>query len=377
LRNFPKTWKAITRHDPVLEDINIKALPLHETFSLQRSLDEAREQIAQALKSHFSVPQETERSNAHHFFAEKAKYSRLGVYITHISVVTILAGGLIGALFGFRGHVNIVEGNTVDRIVLSNNSASYELGFSLLCEDFEVTFYPSGAPKDYKSVLTVLEDGKEVLTKTIEVNHPLQYGGLVFYQSSYGTFHDESGEITLLAKKRGEDDQGSEFRVEVGDSFRLPDGGPQVEVSRYVPDFALSEDKKVFSRSNQPNNPAVELLLSDGNPSPERIWVFQRFPEFHGSRELPYQFMLQEVKGKEFTGLQVTKDPGVWVVWIGCGLMVAGILLTFFLSHRKMWVRVRRDQDVVEVTVAGTSSKNRLGFEKEFDALKKEIQGND
>ena len=141
-----------------------------------------------------------------------------------------------------------------------------------------------------------------------------------------------------------------------------------------MPDFALGENKTVFSRSDQPNNPAVELVLSEGDAPPKRIWVFQKFPEFHGSKELPYQFMLREVKGKEFTGLQVTRDPGVWIVWTGCGLMVAGILLTFFLSHRKIWVRLTRDHDAVEVTIAGTSSKDRLGFEKEFGRLKNEIQ---
>ena len=42
-----------------------------------------------------------------------------------------------------------------------------------------------GRPKDYKSKLKVLEQGKEVLSKTIEVNDPLTYKGYTFYQSSY------------------------------------------------------------------------------------------------------------------------------------------------------------------------------------------------
>jgi hypothetical protein len=38
---------------------------------------------------------------------------------------------------------------------------------------------------DYKSRVRVLEDGQEVLAKTIEVNHPLVYGGYSIYQQSY------------------------------------------------------------------------------------------------------------------------------------------------------------------------------------------------
>jgi hypothetical protein len=41
------------------------------------------------------------------------------------------------------------------------------------------------AVKDFKSNLSIIENGKEVLTKTIEVNHPLSWKGYTFYQSSY------------------------------------------------------------------------------------------------------------------------------------------------------------------------------------------------
>ncbi|HLG28726.1 MAG TPA: cytochrome c biogenesis protein ResB, partial [Candidatus Brocadiales bacterium] len=39
--------------------------------------------------------------------------------------------------------------------------------------------------KDFKSKLRIVEDGKTVVEKTIEVNAPLKYKGYAFYQSSY------------------------------------------------------------------------------------------------------------------------------------------------------------------------------------------------
>ncbi len=42
-----------------------------------------------------------------------------------------------------------------------------------------------GEAKAYRSRLTVVEDGRDVLTKTIEVNDPLTWRGYYFYQSSY------------------------------------------------------------------------------------------------------------------------------------------------------------------------------------------------
>jgi len=55
------------------------------------------------------------------------------------------------------------------------------------CDRFEISFYKGGGrPKEFVSELTVIENGQEVMQKTIEVNDPLFYKGLTFYQSSYG-----------------------------------------------------------------------------------------------------------------------------------------------------------------------------------------------
>ena len=66
-----------------------------------------------------------------------------------------------------------------------------------------------------------------------------------------------------------------------------------------------------------------------------------------------------------FKCLQVAKDPGVEVVWVGCLLMVFGIYAAFFLSHRRIWVRI---QDGA-VTVGGNASKNQGGFQLTFEGL--------
>ena len=48
---------------------------------------------------------------------------------------------------------------------------------------------------DYISELQIIEDGKVVTEKDIEVNHPLRFGGYHFYQSSYD---DKAGQYTVL-----------------------------------------------------------------------------------------------------------------------------------------------------------------------------------
>jgi cytochrome c biogenesis protein len=64
------------------------------------------------------------------------------------------------------------------------------LGFELRVNDFSLTYYDNGAPKEYRSDLTVIDNGQEVLNKSIVVNDPLSYKGFTFYQSSYQAYDE-------------------------------------------------------------------------------------------------------------------------------------------------------------------------------------------
>jgi cytochrome c biogenesis protein len=70
----------------------------------------------------------------------------------------------------------------------------------------------------------------------------------------------------------------------------------------------------------------------------------------------------------------VTKDPGVWVVWVGCFLMMAGFYITFFLSHRRVWVRLTEKEGRTLVEIAAASHRDRAGFEKEFEKISQALR---
>lgn len=72
------------------------------------------------------------------------------------------------------------RGGVADWILANNPPKWYpDKNFALLYEQSGMVV------KDYKSILRVMDGGKTVMTKTIEVNDPLKYKGYVFYQSSY------------------------------------------------------------------------------------------------------------------------------------------------------------------------------------------------
>jgi cytochrome c biogenesis protein len=69
----------------------------------------------------------------------------------------------------------------------------------------------------------------------------------------------------------------------------------------------------------------------------------------------------------------VTKDPGVWVVWVGCSLMIIGFIVSFFFSHQRVWIRIPKGPQG-EIVLAGSANKNKVGFEKRFEDLVEEVR---
>lgn len=74
------------------------------------------------------------------------------------------------------------------------------------------------------------------------------------------------------------------------------------------------------------------------------------------------------------TGLQVAMDPGVWWVYSGCGLLLLGLFTAFFLSHRKIWLFVCEKNGKTSIYMAGSTNKNKTGFDGIFSELAEKIK---
>lgn len=246
--------------------------------------------------------------------ARKRKLPLLGFYLTHLSLLFILLGGLIGGLTGFSTQVLVNEGETVHLEEVP--------GLSVKLNDFWIEYYPdSSMPKDFKSDLSLILDGREVVRKTIEVNDPLDYEGIKFYQSTYG--HSEVDEVEVEIN-------GIQFKLGIGEEVTLPDSRDKVRVTEFVPDLVVTESGQVSSRSMEPNNPAVRVELSQAGEEPSRFWLFYHFPDLHQDHDLDIR--LKEFHQGVYSGLQVVKDPGVSFVWVGCALLMLGLCISLFRS---------------------------------------------
>jgi cytochrome c biogenesis protein len=76
-----------------------------------------------------------------------------------------------------------------------------------------------------------------------------------------------------------------------------------------------------------------------------------------------------------FTGLQVSHEPGQWLVWAGCLVMALGLFTAFYLVHMRFWAMVVQDgQGRPAMWIGGACNKNRPAFELRFRKLVEEVQ---
>ena len=355
---FPKMLKVVRNPRTKLDGNLEKTLSLSDRWKKKGTLSDWAAKYSSTLSATFAKPKVTEEGGEVHLYAETGVASRFGVYVTHLSIIIIFIGAILGNVLGFKSYVNITDGEEASHLDARGGKEHINLPFSVRNNRFWLETYPNGQPKKYASDLSVIESGREVLRKTITVNDPLQYKGIWFYQSSYG----QAGGTTALVSVRRTD--GS------------PLGALSLAPNEPTPIDGYGTVRGVnYDQNFQGRGPALQVVVEKPGKPAENFWLPQQMPDLDRQRNDARVFSFGGLNSKMFTGLQVAKDPGVNIVWLGCALMVIGISMAFFLSHQRVWVRLAQGQDGrVEVVLAGSASRNRLAFEKKFEKIQTSVK---
>lgn len=369
LDRLPRILKLVKEPLVPMKEEQLKRFVIYREIVLNGKPDKVKNAVSAIIKSAGFHYAESEEQKGYQFFSQKGKYSRLGVYITHFSILIILLGAVIGIFFGFKGYLNLPEGAVANE-VYSVTDKEIPLNFDIRCDNFDVEFYGrSDMPKEYKSWLTIIENGREVLKKSIAVNDPLTYEGITFYQSSYGLVPNSLERGIFLFRVISTNGKTSNLNLRLGDTFEIPGTNITGKIIDFSPALKIDESGQAFTYANQMNNPAVYIEFSEsGHQKPYSGWILKRRPE---TWQLPdgnkVEFL--DYWGVEYTGLQVRKDPGVWVVYLGCITMSIGLFIAFFRSNRKIWIKIVEEKNNSKVIVGAITNKNRAAFERKIDRM--------
>lgn len=267
----------------------------------------------------------------------------LGSTIAHLGVLVILLGSFIGMIYGQKGFMKIDKAKAADYF-MSGEKPVY-LGFSVRLDDF--IYKENTDPKE-----------KLLVYRLTQKDHAELGPGAV--------------------KESGPDRPIAWISAAIGTTSEIADTGYRLKVLRYIPDFVMdTATKAVLSRSTKPNNPALEVQITDKEGNARVFWVFARYPDIHEGPERDFKFvykwaprrpadfvsratilkdgspvMVGDIRVNEplhfggytffqssydpdrlsWSGLRVVNDPGVGVVYTGFVMLIAGLIMIFYVN---------------------------------------------
>ena len=291
----------------------------------------------------------TEQDGKWSFIAQKRRWGNWGSFITHVAFIVLILGALIGSLTGFKGYLMAGEGDTVPIRSIDVSKGKVSENFSVKINSAEDRILENGERDNWYSDLSILDAGKEVARQTISVNHPLSYKGVTFYQSSYApgamfTVDFKGQKIPVVLQSRG----GNYYQAPGTDLFLI-----------------------LAAMKTDPKEPVILYQVFKGNGQ-QPIKMGQLTPGQSVNIENTYTLTFDKTSG--FTGLQVKKDPGVFIVWLGCGLLMLGLLLSFYWRPITLMGIIENQKEYV-LTLGASSGKLNLGIKDEFERIVGELKG--
>jgi cytochrome c biogenesis protein len=210
----------------------------------------------------------------------------------------------------------------------------------------------------------VVENGQVTKSTEIVVNDPLVYKGIRLFQASMGQSATLRAAEIEATSGTG---QPQSVQLKVGAPVQLaPD--TTLTLAKFVPDFYI-QDNEVFTKSESPNNPALGFVVNKAGQE-YKAWIF---PAVGNAASIDSLGLKLELKGgtlANFTGLEVSYEPGQWAVWAGCLLMGLGLVIAFYVIHMRFWViAVHDERQGLVLWVGGAFNKNKERFEERYNAL--------
>ena len=378
------TWKLVFPKNPTFNLAQFEKQKKIERFSVDAHQNELEEKYASLAVKKFGRQHVDKTGDGFVVFAEKGRWTRLGVYIVHFSIILLIIGAITGSLFGFQGFANIPEGESVDHVRLRNNGRVLPLGFTIRNEDFNISFYDTGAPKEFRSSLTILENGQPVVKKDIIVNSPLRYKGISIFMASYGemapeneTAHDFSTEdihVNFTIKASG---MVYKRKAEIGKPVNIPEGLGTFTLTAFNPAAEFRGQNigaALIGELSPAQGEAVEVLLPLHFPNFDKMRGGGVVISVADQKQETFSPMKKE-DIRYYSGLEINKDPGVWVVYSGFIVMIVGCFITFFMSHQQICIAVSGKGGQSDVRVMGTANKNKIGMQRQVEKFAEQLSG--
>lgn len=353
----PRLWAQVRRApEPRVGDGMFDKAPLRSSIeTTDVSADAARQEVTRVLRRKRFHVREVADEGTVHLVAEKNKYVRLGTLAHHAGLIVVLLGVIWGGRGGFHESQFIIPEGDV-------RAVGHDTGLSIRLDSFVDEYYAGGGgiPKDYRSNIVLLRDGEEVKSGTVQVNKPVVFDGVRVHQAFYGP----AIEMLIVDPENGPIFNAPvplSWRAEErpAGSFTVPELGIEV--------FVIAPASAFIDEVIRPGEVRLEIYPMGGTAPLAMQNINQGELTTIGGLEWAF------IRESRFTGLQVVKDPGLPLVWLGSAIVVIGAMAVLNFPHRRLWARIEPTENGTQVRLAAPKERG-LPFDLEFKRIAKAVE---
>jgi cytochrome c biogenesis protein len=411
----PRTFRlaGTARTPPPRAPRNLSRLPHAASYHVSMTADEANAVAATFLggkrfRLRQGSPKPADRDQAWWISAEKGYLREAGNLLFHLSLLGVLCSIAVGGLFGYKADKLMVEGQSFSDTVSSLDEwhpgrlvAGSDLApFSITLNKFTANYYTSGDSRGEPSSFDASIDytpspGAAAKPYNLRINQPLNVDSAKVYLIGHGyapefTVTDAKGKVVYdEATPFIPQDTGTLLSDGV---VKVPGATPQLGFMGVFVPSPVDVNGVLQSYFPSPQDPVVSLIAYAGNLGvnsgiPQSVYQLDTTAMTQltakpfalavgGSYTLPNgQGKITFDGYKQWASLQITYDPGQ-VPALVCGMLaLAGLLLSFLVRRRRLFVRSAPGEDGAVVSIGGLARTDASGgFEDEFAELVRELR---
>jgi cytochrome c biogenesis protein len=341
--------------------------------------------------------------------AEKGYLREVGNLLFHLALLGVLVAIAVGGLFGYKADRLLVQGTSfadtptdLDEFYPGRLVTAADLPpFSITLNTFDASYITSGAqrgqPNSFDAQISyTASPGGPVRTDRLEVNRPLSVDGAKVYLIGHGyapefKVTDARGQVVFdgaqpfISGTTGNFLSQGVLKVTGAEPEQLGFSGV------FVP-TAVEVNGTLESVFPAADNPVVSLIAYAGNlgmnsgpaqsvyqmdtAGMKQLTAAPQLLQIGQSLKLPDgQGTITFTGYQQWVSLAVTHDPGQLAALI-CGMAaLGGLLLSFVVRRRRVFVRASTGPQGTTVHVGGLARTDASGaFEDEFASLAAELR---
>lgn len=276
-------------------------------------------------------------------YAYKGLIGRISPIIVHASIILILFGSVIGSASGFMTQELVPTNNLfhLRNIVNSGPFSFVPQNIEGYVKDFKIAYSDEGIIDQFYSDLSILDTNIDLLnSKTIYVNEPLRYMGIVFYQTDWGI---------------------SSLTISI-------DNDKVIDIPLTLVD-TTSNNRFWISNLSQSTSLGIENALLVLQDLTGKLSLYDSNKNLVAELQVGDEFFLNghSLRVTDIipaTGLQVKSDPGTFFVYLGFLMLMISTLLSY-VSYSQIWAFKNKNN----LYVAGQTNRAVYYFEKHFGEM--------